>query len=350
MISRFLKITLIGLGFLVVAGLSAYMTLTFIIKGEETVIVPDVGGKDVVSVLQLLTDLGLNTKVKGSEYSSDIPENHVIFQEPRPGAEIKKDRDVRIIISKGPKTVIVPKLRGLPIQQVRIILDENGLCLGNLSHVFNGSTRKEDVITQTPAPGKSIERGRCVDLLLSLGTRPASYKMPDLNARPIEDVFLLMDAVSLRLEHIQAVYVKNKPFDVVVGQVPPAGHRILQGDRVNLQVNKPPEDEGRKLVGGISGVGLFRYRLSHGFLKRHIRIQFNGFGTSHVLVDDLVSPGEEIWHLIPNIRDVSVLLYEDGELIQTAGFGGWNKDQSEPDDFIFTFSDVQFPFDSEIYD
>ena len=48
MISRFLKITLIGLGFLVVAGLSAYMTLTFIIKGEETVIVPDVAGKDVV--------------------------------------------------------------------------------------------------------------------------------------------------------------------------------------------------------------------------------------------------------------------------------------------------------------
>ncbi|MCG2757790.1 MAG: PASTA domain-containing protein, partial [Desulfobacteraceae bacterium] len=70
---------------------SAYLTLTFIIKSENKVVVPDLVGKDVVLILEMLSDLGLNTKIKGSEYSDNVPKNHVIFQEPEPGSEIKKN-------------------------------------------------------------------------------------------------------------------------------------------------------------------------------------------------------------------------------------------------------------------
>ena len=110
MISRIASIGLIVLVFTVIAGVSAYLTLTFFIKQEDTVVVPDLVGKDVVHVLFELTDLGLNTKVRGADYSADIPANHVIFQEPQPGDEIKKDRDVRIVISKGAKTVMYVQL------------------------------------------------------------------------------------------------------------------------------------------------------------------------------------------------------------------------------------------------
>jgi len=55
MIARILKIAALGAAFLLVAGASAYLTLTFIIKSEDTVIVPDLVGKDVVSALELLT-------------------------------------------------------------------------------------------------------------------------------------------------------------------------------------------------------------------------------------------------------------------------------------------------------
>jgi eukaryotic-like serine/threonine-protein kinase len=66
------------------------MTLTLIIKSEDTVIVPELIGKDVVSALERLTELELNAKVKGSEYSTEFPKNHVVFQDPQPGSEIKK--------------------------------------------------------------------------------------------------------------------------------------------------------------------------------------------------------------------------------------------------------------------
>ena len=124
MITRIAKITALCLAFIVVAGISAYLTLTFLIKSEDKVVVPDFIGKDVVYVLEYLTGLGLNTKVKGSEYSLDVPKNHVIFQQPEPGAEIKKGRDVRIIISKGAKTILMPNLTGLSLLQARIIFEE----------------------------------------------------------------------------------------------------------------------------------------------------------------------------------------------------------------------------------
>ena len=132
MILRIFKLSTLFFLFVLIVGASAYLTLALIIKSEDTVVVPDLSGKNVVYVLKLLTDLGLNTKVKGSEYSADIPENNVIFQEPEPGAEIKKGRDVRIIISKGAKTILMPNLKELFVRQARIILEENSLRRGEI--------------------------------------------------------------------------------------------------------------------------------------------------------------------------------------------------------------------------
>ena len=98
-----------------VAGISGYLTLRFIIKGEDTVVVPDLVGRDVIYALNILTDLGLNTKVKGFEYRGDVPKNHVAHQDPAPGNVIKKDRDVRIIISKGPRSLVVPNFVGMNV-------------------------------------------------------------------------------------------------------------------------------------------------------------------------------------------------------------------------------------------
>ena len=133
MIAKFVKIAAVAVAFLVVTGVSAYITLTLIVKSEDTVIVPHLEGKDVVYALELLSELELNTKVKGSEYTSDIPKNHVVFQEPQPGSEIKKGRDVKIIISRGPRTVAVPNLIALSLQQASIILEENDICQDKLS-------------------------------------------------------------------------------------------------------------------------------------------------------------------------------------------------------------------------
>ena len=63
MIRRVAKISVLLIVFLIITGTTAYLTLTFIIKSEDTVVVPDLLGLDVVFSLEILTDLGLNTKI-----------------------------------------------------------------------------------------------------------------------------------------------------------------------------------------------------------------------------------------------------------------------------------------------
>ena len=320
MFKRIVKILFLLTGTILVAGVSTYFTLTFFIKLEDAVEVPDLIGKDVVYVLQTLTDLGLNTKVKGSEYSVSIPLNHVIFQEPFPGAEIKKDRDVRIVISKGPKTVLMPNLKGLSLSQARIILEENGLCYGNQSSTYSRTVHKEDIIAHDPVAGRKVDRGSCVDLLVSVGRRLTAYKMPDLKGRPLDETILFIESSRLRMGDIKSVHNENTPRNTIVRQEPQAGYQVFEGSSVHLSVNRTMGNTGGSMLSGISGVGLFRYRLDNGFLKRRIRVRLNSYGVSNDLFDDFVSPGEEIWFLIPKHQDATVLLYVDGELEQTEMF------------------------------
>jgi serine/threonine-protein kinase len=323
MITRIAKITTLCLAFIVVAGISAYLTLTFLIKSEDTVIVPDFIGKDVVYVLEYLTGLGLNTKVKGSEYSPNVPKNHVIFQQPEPGAEIKKGRDVRIIISKGAKTILMPNLTGLSFLQARIIFEENDLCQGEQSRTFNRNIENDRIISQSPLPGATVQRGDCVNLLVSSGQRPMAYKMPELAGLSIEDAVLLIEKFDLPLGEIKSVFYENKSRNTVVSQEPLAGYRVDAGNRVNLVINRKPPKKDQEYLPGEQGRNLFTYRLNNGFLRRHIRIELKSNGFSSDLFDEFIKPGQEIWLLIPTNNEATVLVYEDDKLIQTHVYDVW---------------------------
>jgi beta-lactam-binding protein with PASTA domain len=308
----FLKIAALFGAFLVVAGISGYITLTFIIRSEDTVVVPELVGKDVVYALDILTDLGLNTKVSGFEYRTDVPKNHVAYQEPGPGSEVKKDRDVRIIISKGPKTLVVPNLVGMDIRQAYIIMEENGLSRGVLSRTFTEQTLIDEVMSQVPPFGTVVTRGDSIDLLVSLGRRPVTYKMPYLQGLALEDAILILERVHLKLGQIRYVQRDDLPKDVVVEQEPASGYKVASRTLVNLTMNRT--EKGRILDQGLS---LFHHRVREGFLKKHIRIRVNAFGMLYDLYDVLIPPGENIWFLAPQDPEATVFVYQEGKLVMS---------------------------------
>ncbi|MGD9042831.1 MAG: PASTA domain-containing protein [Desulfobacterales bacterium] len=323
MIAKIAKIAGIGLVFIFAAGISAYLTLTLIIKSGDTVIVPDLEGKDVVYALELLTELELNTKVKGSEYTADIPKNYVVFQQPQAGAEIKKGRDVKIILSKGPQTVSMPILLSLSVQQANIILDENGICQGKLSSTYSKTIQKDHIIAQVPSQGTMISRGECTDLLISKGPRPRAFMMPDLVGLTIEDALQSIESVKLVIGEIKSSYQKNKPRNIIVKQTPISGQRVLSASTVSLLINRESSRDGSNRLYGQFPVNLFSYRLDNGFLRRRIRVSLNSAGFTNDIFDDFVKAGEEIWLLIPGDTEATLFLYENDKLIKTQTYAGW---------------------------
>jgi len=317
MTSRIIKTAALFLIFILVVVVSAYLTLTLIIKSEDTVVVPDLVGKEVVYVLELLTDLRLNTKVKGSEYSKEFSKNHIIFQEPEPGAEIKKGRDIKIILSKGARSILMPNLKGLSLQQARIILEENSLCQEKISITYSDNIKKDEIIAQVPSTGSMINRGGCANLLVSLGIRPPAYKMPNLKGHYLESAIPLIESSNLALGEIKSSFFKGKPINVIIDQEPLSGHRVIEGSIVSFVINRKPGEKDQGLFHEINGFDLFRYRLISGFLKRRIRVSLNSYGVSDDLFNGLMKPGEEIWLFIPKNTDATLFLYEDGELAET---------------------------------
>lgn len=323
MITRIIKIAALGTVFILIAGASAYLMLTLIIKSEEAVIVPELVGKDVVYALETLTDLELNTKVKGSEYSTDIPKHHVIFQYPDPGMEIKKGRDVRITISKGPKNILMPNLITLSARQARIILDENGMCQGNTSYTYSNTIAKENIIAHVPGSGKIITRGMCVNLLISEGMLPRAYQMPDLIGLPLERALLSVENSELRVGEINSEFFSNKPLNVVVEQNPPLGHRVLSGSPVNIVINRRSVWKDRpKGISSAAGT-LFQYQPNGGFLKKHILVELTNTEGNSIIFDEYIKPNEEIWLFIPRYDDTVLYLYENETLVETKIYAAW---------------------------
>jgi len=323
MISKILKISALAAAFFLVAGASAYLTLTYIIKSEETVIVPDLVGKDVVSALELLTDLQLNTKVNGSEYSDQFPKNHVTFQEPEAGAEIKKDRDVRIMISKGTRHIIMPNLLALSEQQARMIMEENGISRGHLSRTFSSNIEMDHVIVQTPASGVKITRGASVNLLVSKGPRTAELMMPDLAGLSLDEAVFLIERTNLVLGTVETQFHKQKQRNSVLGQEPLAGYRVVENSTVKLVLNRPG---GKSTKGNFHRPlygSLLQHDIKNGFLKKRVRVELEHADNSTELFDDFVKPGKQLWIVVPRDRDAAVFIFEDDELVKTHVYEAW---------------------------
>jgi serine/threonine-protein kinase len=314
MIRRIAKIAALVGVFALAAGVSAYLTLIWIVKGQEAVVVPDLRGKDVVHVLEILTDLGLNAKVRELEYSPTVPANRVIYHDPTAGEEIKKGRDVRIVISKGPKTVFTPNLSDRSVPEGTIILEENGLCRGHLSEAYSDRHDRERIMAQEPPPGTLMERNRCVNLLVSLGKRPKAFLMPDLSGLEMEAAVRAIEALDMMVGEISVVSEQQRPRNRVLRQSPPPGTHATEGGQVDLVVNRPTTGHLSGMDDTVSG-RFFRYRAGNGFLNRQLRVLMTGFGRPIVVFDDFVKPATELWFLAPEQEGAEILFFENNERI-----------------------------------
>jgi serine/threonine-protein kinase len=301
-----------------VVGISAYLTLTAIIDSEAVVIIPDLRGKHVVYALERLTDLGLNTKVKGSSYDPNIPKHHVILQSPEPGAEIKSGRDVNLSLSRGPDSVQLPNVAGLSLQQGRVIVESNDLVVGTVTQSHHPRIPNQHLIAQYPSAGTRTPTQHAVDLLVSLGPRPQGIVVPDLDGMDLEEAARLLDRHGLSLAQVDTWHLPGRRPDTVIAQKPPSGQRLVVGASVSLVLNHPPaaiDPDGASETEG--DLYLFRYRSPKGFLKHQVRVRLSQGDSTRDLYDELTSPGGEIWLLVAGTRPASLFVYLDDELVET---------------------------------
>ena len=316
MFTRFLKIALFMLIFMATAGLGTYFTVHLMIRNESVVVVPDLINREVIYALEVLTDLGLNTKVKKFEFNPSVPKHHVISQNPDPGREIKQGRDVRLVISKGNPMVVFPNLTGTSLAMATVLIAQNDLKRGALAYTADAQPR-DTILAQVPAAGESGMRGDTVDLLASAGPAIVWMPMADLNGSGLDNAVAIIEKNKLELGVITQTDRPEIPNDTVIDHLPPAGYPVMPGNTVSLTINRHLD---RARADRTTGSTLFRYRAPHGFLRQKARVRISRASGAADILDRFVKPGEEIWLLILRDEPTTLLLYLDDDLNLTKHF------------------------------
>lgn len=306
---KLLRFGIYGGIFLVGLVCSLYLTSKWIIQSEEEVLVPNLVGHDTVYALDLLTSLGLNIKVGGFMWSETVPKNFIAFQEPDAGIRLKRDRDVKVTISRGSKSVRVPKLLGTRLREADLVLSQNGLQMGGLCRIPSSKHPRDTIIAQRPGPLQELERGETVDLLISDGPESIAVAMPELRRRSVGQALKTLDNLGLAPAAVKEVHRPGLPLHTIVGQRPLSGYRADANSSIILMVNRVPHPKERE-----AKLWWTSYQLPPGYFKKEVALSLHRNSRQILLYRKIHRPGDQLDWLIWAQSPQEVSIFVDGML------------------------------------
>jgi beta-lactam-binding protein with PASTA domain len=270
-INRFFNIVLGALAMLIVALLSAFITMRLAIHGRE-VKVPNLTGLTLADASKQARSRGLILQLENRFYSPNTLPGHVLAQSPAPGVTVRRQWAVRVTESLGAQQVAIPDVVGQSERTASINIRRLGLELGAVAHIAAPGPPGV-VIAQTPAPNATgVDRPR-VSLLLSEPAQaesPDAFLMPSLAGLTLGGAAARAYAAGLRIVSAEDLNTPTAATDpaqsstsppstpgspstspaaagsptpptaqafsvgTVIAQTPPAGHRVVKGDPVHI--------------------------------------------------------------------------------------------------------------------
>lgn len=145
-------------------------------KGPQLIKIPDFIGSSLREALIELDNLSL--KSGDIQYIFRLSEEPgtVINQIPAAGAEVEKNSEVTLFVSRGERNISVrmPDLTGLEQAEAVNLIREKGLNVGQISVESSNRFIDGQVISQSIKAGEYLPRGIAVDFVISRGSTNSS--------------------------------------------------------------------------------------------------------------------------------------------------------------------------------
>ncbi|MET8585472.1 Stk1 family PASTA domain-containing Ser/Thr kinase [Streptomyces collinus] len=184
-----------------------------------------------------LRSSGLDVKQVRLEYSDTVKSGTVIRTDPKPGARIRSNDSVTLVISRGPEVVKVPDLRGVPLARARARLKSAGLEPGLVNRAFSDSVARGSVVGTDPETGTERHAGSAIALLVSKGN---PVDVPDVTGEDLDSARQDLEGAGLKVrvsgQQVHSDFDKGQ-----VAQQSPANGQAAQGDTVTLTLSMGPE-------------------------------------------------------------------------------------------------------------
>lgn len=157
---------------------------------QEPVLMPGLAGESASSAQKRLTDMHFTCQIN-RDHDNTVPEGYVISTEPVEGTPLQAGQIIILHVSDGPQARLprVPSLRGLPIEEARQKLREEGFTVEPTVVGYDDSELAKDVVTfQSIDPSVEVPADTVINLRLSNGppeeTEPEPPAEPDPEDEP----------------------------------------------------------------------------------------------------------------------------------------------------------------------
>lgn len=146
----------------------------------------------------------------------------------------------------------VPDVTGLTLSEAANRAGEHGLGVKTVRHDYSEVVPLGHIITQDPKPGRSLRRGRDIEVVLSRGKE--MVVVPDLSGKTRIEAEIILEDARLKLGDVYHEPSSEVPRGLVVRQKPAPNLQIERGATVDLYLSRGqdyvemPNFIGRPLV------------------------------------------------------------------------------------------------------
>lgn len=164
--------------------------------------VPDLVGMKYEEATELYSD-EFTFILLDSVYVKDFPEGAVYQQNPSPGSNVKKGRNIYIIrTSIAPEIVTMPNLRNLSLRQAMVSLNSVGLKVDKLEFVdyfARNAVIDQKIKDEVIEPKSDVVKGSAITLVVGLGKGNTNTILPDLIGVNVSEAKNLINYASLNI-------------------------------------------------------------------------------------------------------------------------------------------------------
>lgn len=203
----------------------------------ETVAVPTVVGLSQANAKAQIEAAGFVWELNPEKVASDsVEEGSVASTDPAGGTQAEKGSTVRVTISSGPDSVVLPdNLVGMTPEDARKAIEALGLKWELDSSKVASDTVAEGKVAQTnPSPGSKVKAGQTIRVYLSSGSD--EVEVPDLDGMSQDQARSALKAVGLELGNVTSVD-SEKDKDRIVAQDPVTGTKVKKGTTIGVSVS-----------------------------------------------------------------------------------------------------------------
>ena len=303
------KIIILGVAGLVIISVLLNWAMSSFVHAKKEIMIPDLKGKSITDAVNALSLLNLGLRKEGEEIDETIPAGIIVRQSPPAGLAVREGKIIKVTLSQGGKVIYVPSVAGQMARSAEVALRSAGLVIGEETTKYSLIGKKDEVLSQDPAAGQSVERDTMVNMVISMGAPPQEIKlMPDWTGKNAAEADRWASANGIKLE-----IRKEKSATVSVGTV------LHQEPAPDADIS-----ESRQAVVYVSGEGsmqaaiskMFYYEVPQGGGDRAMRLVLQDDAGENEIFKGSRAPGSKLEIPVNPKGNARVRVFINGILVE----------------------------------